>query len=284
MKTAVRRPVRARTAGAGLAVLLLAAGATGCGSEESPAMSPAAAVAKAAKKTEAISSLRYEMSGEIPGEGHVEAEAAMRVKPPAMSMKIHMPDDPEVKGTVEMRIIGKALYIGGDAAAREMDGKSWMKLGASELGGAEKGLNSDAKGLAQADRNPTSEVAFLSGAKDVEEVGAETIDGVKTTHYKGTVTLDDIRDSFKGKDKATRERREKSMKQYEDMGVDSFVMDMWVDGDDHTKRFRMRGDADKGKLDMTLTFLDLNKPVTITAPPAKDTMDLAEMMKDLDKA
>lgn len=284
MKTAVRRPVPARTAGAGLAALLLAAGATGCGAEKSPDMSPVAAVAKAAKKTEAISSLRYEMSGDMPGEGHVEAEAALRVKPPAMSMKIRMPDDPEVKGTVEMRVIGKAMYFGGDAVAGEMDGKRWMKLDASALGGADKGLNSDAKGLAQADRNPTSEVAFLSGAKDVEKVGTETIDGVETTHYKGTVTLDDIRDTFKGKDKATRERREKSMKQYEDMGVDSFVMDMWVDGDDHTKRFRMRGDADKGKLDMTLTFLDLNKPVTITAPPAKDTMDLAEMMKDVDKA
>ncbi|MFF3333262.1 DUF1396 domain-containing protein [Streptomyces sp. NPDC002888] len=286
MKTAVRGSARRRATGAGLAALLLASGATACagGSGESPAMSPVAAVAKAAKKTEAISSLRWKMTGVTPEEGHVEAEAAMRMKPPAMSMKISMPDDPEVKGTVEMRVIGKALYIGGSSVAGEMDGKSWMKLGVSELGGADKGLNSDSKGLAEADRNPTSESAFLTGAKDVERVGTETIDGVKTTHYKGTATLDDLRDSFKDESKATRERREKSMKQYEDMGVDSFAMDMWVDGDDHTKRFRMRGDGDKGKLDLTLTFVDYNKPVTITAPPAKDTMDLAEMMKDLDEA
>jgi hypothetical protein len=31
---------------------------------------------------------------------------------------------------------------------------------------------------------------------------------------------------------------------------------------------------------MTITFLDFNKPVTVEAPPAKDTMDLGEMMKD----
>ena len=43
-------------------------------------------------------------------------------------------------------------------------------------------------------------------------------------------------------------------------------MDMWVDGDDHTKQFRMQGDADKGKLDMTFTFLDYNKPVTRRRP------------------
>ena len=48
-----------------------------------------------------------------------------------------------------------------------------------------------------------------------------------------------------------------------------------------TEQFRMQGDTDKGKLDMTFTFLDYNKPVTVTAPPAKDTADLAEMMKEL---
>lgn len=58
-------------------------------------------------------------------------------------------------------------------------------------------------------------------------------------------------------------------------------MDMWVDDQDHTKQVRMRGDADKGPLDLTFTFLDFNKPVKVTAPPAKDTADLAEMMKGL---
>ncbi|MGW3494157.1 hypothetical protein [Streptomyces sp. NPDC001020] len=42
----------------------------------------------------------------------------------------------------------------------------------------------------------------------------------------------------------------------------------------------MRSDADKGRLDTTITFLDISKPVTVTAPPADDTVDLAEMMKD----
>ncbi len=63
------------------------------------------------------------------------------------------------------------------------------------------------------------------------------------------------------------------------MGVDAITMDMWVDGEKHAKRFRMRGEGDKGPLDMTVTFLDLNRPVTVTAPPAKDTTDLAELMK-----
>ncbi len=42
----------------------------------------------------------------------------------------------------------------------------------------------------------------------------------------------------------------------------------------------MRGEGDKGPLGMTITFLDLDKPVTVTAPSASDTTDLAELMKD----
>ncbi|MFK4101309.1 LppX_LprAFG lipoprotein [Streptomyces sp. NPDC019531] len=282
MGTSARRSARCRTIGAGLAAVALAAGAVSCGKgsgEESPKMTPAAAVAKAAKNTEDISSFRYRMKGKVPEQGRVEAEASMRTKPDvAMTMKMTAPDQ-GTEGTVEIRLVDKAMYIGGNAEmAKEMDGKSWIKFDMSALG---DDLGGAAPGASQADQNPATESAFLTGAKDVKKVGTETVDGVKTTRYSGTVTLDELKASFKDEAKATREAREKSLQQYEKLGVDKLKMDMWVDGEDHAKQFRMQGDATKGPLDMTITFLDYNKPVTVTAPPAKDTADLAEMMKGL---
>ncbi|MFF0158731.1 DUF1396 domain-containing protein [Streptomyces sp. NPDC005263] len=276
--SSIRTSRRRKTAGAGLAALLLAAGAAGCGTEKSPSMSPAAAVAKAAKNTEDITSFRYRMTGKVPEEGRVKAEASMRTKPTvAMSMKITALDQ-GADGTAEIRLVDKAMYIGGGAAAaKEMDGKSWIKFDMSALG--DKGLGGGTPGAGQADQNPATESTFLTGAKDVKKVGTETVEGTETTRYSGVVTLKDLKASLKDKDKATREAREKSIKQYEKLGVDELTMDMWVDGDDHTKQFRMKGEADKGPLDMTITFLDVNKPVSVTAPPAKDTADLAEMMK-----
>ncbi|MEU0069626.1 DUF1396 domain-containing protein [Streptomyces sp. NPDC006332] len=275
----MRTSLRHKTAGAGLAALLLAAGAVGCGTEKSPSMSPAAAVAKAAKNTEDITSFRYRMTGKVPEQGRVKAEASMRIKPTvAMSMKITALDQ-GADGTAEIRLVDKAMYIGGGAAAaKEMDGKSWIKFDMSALGD-KGGLGDGTPGAGQADKNPATESTFLTGAKDVKKVGTETVEGTETTRYSGVVTLEDLKASVKNKDKATRERREKSIKQYEKLGVDELTMDMWVDGDDHTKQFRMQGDAAKGPLDMTITFLDVNKPVSVTAPPAKDTADLAEMMK-----
>ncbi|MET9136695.1 LolA-like protein [Streptomyces parvulus] len=277
MKTSVRVPV-----GASVAALLLAAGAVGCsgGAEESPEMTPAAAVAKAAKNTEEIETIRYRMTGRTPEEGRVKAEAQMQLEPePAMSMKMTALDQGGGQ-SAEIRLVDKAMYIGGGAeAAKEMDGKSWMKFDLAALGAGGEEL--DQLGSAsQADKNPATESTFLTGAKDVEKVGTETVDGVETTHYKGTVTLADLEKTLDGEDKATREKRQKSLEQYEKMGLDKLTMDMWIDGDEHTKQFRMRGDAAKGPLDMTITFLGFNEPVKVAAPPAKDTMDLAEMMKE----
>ncbi|MFD5456551.1 LolA-like protein [Streptomyces olivaceus] len=282
MKTSVRVPV-----GAGLAALVLAAGAVGCAkgddkAGESPDMTPAAAVAKAAKNTEQIDSLRYRMTGKVPEEGQVKAEAQMQIKPAlAMSMKMTALDQ-GADGSAEIRLVDKALYIGGGPeAAKEMDGKSWLKFDLEAMGAGDE-LN-QLGGASQAEKNPATESTFLTGAKDVEKVGTETVEGVQTTHYKGTVAVADLEKSLGGEEEATREKRQKSLEQYEKMGVDRLTMDMWVDGDDRPKQFRMRGEADKGPLDMTVTFLGINEPVKVTAPPAEDTADLAEIMKGLDE-
>ncbi|MGI5457036.1 DUF1396 domain-containing protein [Streptomyces sp. CA-249302] len=281
--SSVRGSVRRRATGAGLAALLLAAGAVGCqkgDSDSSPEMTPAAAVAKAAKNSADITSLRYKMTGKVPGEGKVSGEASMSMKPLAMSMKMTAAEA-GADGPVEIRLVDNAMYIGGNASmTKEMGGKSWIKFDMSAAG-ADTGLDTEKLGAGTADQNPAADSSFLTGSKDVKKVGTETVDGVKTTHYKGTVTLADLKASLKDESKTVQEQREKALDQYTKMGIDKMTMDMWVDGENHTKQFRMQGTADKGPLDMTITFLDINKPVTVTAPPAKETADLAEMMKEL---
>ncbi|RMB80312.1 DUF1396 domain-containing protein [Streptomyces shenzhenensis] len=278
--------MRSSVGATGLAVLLLAGGAVGCGAKDgeakSPALEPVAAIAKAAQNADDITSFRYRLTGSVPGEGRIKGEAAMSIEPLAMSMKMAV-EDKATDGEMEIRLVDKAMYLGGNAEmAKEMDGKSWIKFDMSALG-KEGGLDMDQLGAGEAGKNPAADSTFLTGSKDVKEVGTETVDGVETTHYKGTVSLDDLRATLKDEDKEVRERREASIEQYEEMGIDAMTMDMWIDGENHTKQFRMRGDAKKGPLDMTITFLDYNEPVKVTAPPAKDTADLAEMMQSAEQ-
>lgn len=273
-----------RTASAALAALLLAGGAVGCGSEKSDKagedMAPAAAVKKAADKTEDLTSFTFRMKGTVPGDGRVQADAAMSTKPLAMQMKMSAPDQGPDK--MELRYVDGGIYLGGGkAAAKEMEGKSWIKFDAKAMEKA-GGKSAATSASAQADNNPADQSTLLTGSKDLKKVGSESVGGVETTRYTGTVTLDQMRKLIEDEDAATKKRREKSIKQYEDMGVEKLTMDMWVDGEDHTKQFRARGKGDKGRLDMTITFLDYNKPVNVEAPPKAQVMDLSKEMKGLE--
>lgn len=284
MKVAVRGVVVRGAGSAALVALVLGGGAVACtkdAADASPRMSPAAAVVAAAKNTQRITSLHYRMTGTMPGAGRIRGEARMSMKPLAMAMKMTA-EDQSTDGPVEIRLVDNAMYIGAGAqAAKQMHGKSWIKFDLSTLG-MDKELNTDQLGAGQANQNPAQESTFLTGSKHVTKVGTETVDGVKTTHYKGDITLADMRASLDKLhlDGDARARQEKSLDQYKKMGAGTMTMDMWIDGSDHTKQFRMRGDTDKGRLDTTVTFLDFNKPVTVAAPPAKDTLSLADMMKD----
>ncbi|WP_063737093.1 hypothetical protein [Streptomyces sp. RTd22] len=290
---------RTRAAGAVVAAALLCAGTAGCGAEKSgggksgakdPHMAPAAAVRAAAEKTEKLTSLSYRMSGSTPEDGRFEGEGAIAFKPPAMRMKTRSLDQ-GADASVEFRLTGGKLYLGGDAikagfdeeSSSQLDGKSWLATDASALGKGGSGAAGRGGALAnRADKNPAEESAFLSDADNVRRVGDETIDGARTTHYRGTVTLAQMRASLEDEDAATRKRREKSLRQYEELGVDRLAMDMWIDKDSHTKRFRTRGKGDSGPLDITITFMDINKPVTVQAPPTSDTFDLADLTRGLE--
>ncbi|MFI9728376.1 hypothetical protein [Streptomyces sp. NPDC052092] len=85
-------------------------------------------------------------------------------------------------------------------------------------------------------------------------------------------------------DEATRERLIESLDQFMGLGVsDTLTMDLWIDGDEHAKQFRMRAEPNAkqagtggGPLDLTITFLDINQPVSIKTPPAEDTTALMD--------
>ncbi|MEU3187226.1 DUF1396 domain-containing protein [Streptomyces sp. NPDC006923] len=243
--------------------------------EKPVAVTPATAVRRAVDSGQKLTSLSYTMSGKVPGSGPVKGNSSVSLKPLGIQTKMTAELDGKTE-ELEIRVVGDGMYIGGGAAAAaELDGKSWLKFPMDVLG---KGSPFDQL-PSQVGQNPADESASLTEAKDLKKVGEETVDGVSTTHYTGTVTLAAMRASAKGEDAAAEKRRERTIKSYADMGLDKLTMDIWVDKDDRTKQFRTQGASKKGPLDLTVKFFDFNKPVTITAPPASETEDLAELMQ-----
>ncbi|MFD0353272.1 LppX_LprAFG lipoprotein [Streptomyces sp. NPDC127110] len=289
---------RKKTAGAALAAVLLVGGATtACedgkkaeggkaasapSAQASPSASkaaggaadatPAAFLQKAKKTSEEITSLRYTLTGTASGQ-QVSSEASMRLKPSvAMSMKATS-QGPAESGTVEIRMIDGAMYLGSEGTWLKFDMKAMDPATAKKMESAQGGASSPGE-------NPGDRADQLMGAKDLKNLGEENVDGVKTTHVSGTITTEQMRAGIATTSTPeARERREKSLKQLEGEGIKSLAVDMWIDESGRTKQVRTRGEGTKGPMDTTIKFLDYNKPVEITAPPADQVVDLAEMMK-----
>ncbi|MCB5165972.1 LppX_LprAFG lipoprotein [Streptomyces bambusae] len=280
------RTYRKKTAAALLAAVLLAGGATACedgrkadkgdakASEaappaKAPAMAPAAYLEKVERSSEEITSLRYTMSGGAGGQ-KVSGEVSMRLKPDvAMSMVMANPQKAGEK--IDIRLVGGVMYMGAQ--------DKWLKFDL-KAAGPESAAQLDALGDAgQSGENPGDRAGALKASKDLKVVGEETVDGQKTTHLSGTVTLDQMKASLAGSSPEAKARKEKQIKRLEQQGVTSLLMDMWIDGSDHTKQMRIRGRATQGPMDMTIKFLDYNKPVQVNAPTG-EVVDLGEAMKD----
>ncbi|MEV6952737.1 LppX_LprAFG lipoprotein [Streptomyces sp. NPDC051183] len=279
-----------KAAGAVLAAVLLVGGATACedgkkdtGASAAPSkaaetgaakgavqVTPAAYLEKVKKKSEEITSLRYAMSGSAGGE-QVSGEVSMRLKP-SLGMSMHMATPGGAGESVDIRLIDGAMYMGTEGQWLKFDMKSLDPNMAKQLESAGKGPRSG--------ENPGDKAGDLLGAKDLKTVGEETIDGQKTTHVSGTVTLEQMKASLATASPEVKERQEKSVKQLEDLGVDSMTMDMWIDENDHAKQVRTRSDSGKGAIDITIKVLDYNKPVEIAVPPADQVVDFAAIMED----
>lgn len=260
------------------AAVLLAGGSVACGGgaksssavAKPPKVTPAAAVAKAGKNAEDITSLRYRISGTVPGKGPLKAEASMTTQPLAMNMQMSTTSDQGGNSGLKIRFVDKVMYLGGSAVRPEkLNGKSWLKAAPAIWGRG--GVDNQSYGIlpSQLQASPIAQSTLLTGSKDLRLIGTETVDGTKTTHYKGTVN--------------SKALTQGSLDQFIQLEVsDPLTMDLWTDGDGRTKQFRLRaqhnddmvGTGD-GPLDLTITFLDINQPVTIKAPPAKDTTPLA---------
>ncbi|WJY42238.1 hypothetical protein QT196_36090 [Streptomyces sp. P9-2B-2] len=256
-----------------------AGGAAGdrSGASARPDATTVAAVQRAATKGAGLNSLSYRVSGKVPGQGAVKGKASFSLRPRVVEMRMTASGGLQ-EGEFSVRLVRDAVYVGGgEQAAVVLGGKHWLKLamtdqGAGGFGGMQR----------QADQDPAAQASLLPGSDDVRKVGEETVDGARTTHYAGVVDVAKAAKAAKkptGKRSSGAERRTKVIEQYQELGVSELKLDLWVGPGDRTVKFRQRARATQGPLDISIRFLDVNKPVTVQAPPASDTVDPEAKLK-----
>jgi hypothetical protein len=144
-------------------------------------------------------------------------------------------------------------------------GKSWVKL---DLAQAAQKLGVKLPGTASAaTQNPGQLLDLLRSVGSVETVGAETVDGAPTTHYRATIDLTEAASNLGAEEQALVSHL------IANGAPTSIPVDVWI-GDDglvHKLTFNESVGGHSGGL--TLDISDYGTPVTVTAPDANDTLD-----------
>ncbi len=157
-------------------------------------------------------------------------------------------------------------------ASRLPGGKAWIRLDLEKAG---KSLGVDFNQLLnQSSQNPGQVLDMLKASGDVQAVGPDTVDGVATTEYKGTI---DLTKAVKlgGVTQA-------ELQQLIDRGVPTTLpVEVWIGDDGLVRKLDLSEDLTVGgqsaSMDTILEISDFGTAVAVSAPPADQVLDLTDL-------
>ena len=298
-----------RRAGVTVAAVALLAGAVGCENGDSSAKesakdsgkatetaqrTPEQAVDAAFRKTSDAKSAKVTMTVSAPtgsgAGGDMEMSGVMGWDPTIMDMTVSGSmfgvmgaDTPE---KLRMLWVDDVMYMDmGEAAAAEAGGKRWMKLdiaAAAEASGDEKAVKAVTAGLEQMNQDPSQQLAMLLDSPDLEHVGPDKVEGEAAEHYKGRITLDEMTEKNSGMlDSLTPKEREQLVENMKKAGIKGYDTEVWVNEDDYPVKMAVGIESREGLTKVASRYSDYGAAAKVKAPPAGETLDLMEMLRDL---
>ncbi|MFD8010305.1 hypothetical protein [Streptomyces sp. NPDC058955] len=192
------------------------------------------------------------------------------------------PDAPE---QMRMLMLGNVMCMDmGEKQAAEMDGKRWMKLdmkAAADASG-DKALQKQMTGnLDQMNQDPAQQLALLLDSPDLKHVGAEKVNGMETEHYKGTLTFEQMLAANESSKLLSKEEHAQLVENVKKTGLKGYDTEVWVDGNGYPARMDIAMEMDEGKVNIRADYSDYGTKAAVQAPPADETVDLFQMLKDM---
>ena len=149
-------------------------------------------------------------------------------------------------------------------------GKPWAELKFSEMKSM-SGFDMSQFMSQSQQVQPAQYIEQLTDSGDVHVVGQETVNGVATTHYEGTVSL---QESLSHYSEALRAQMKPLM---EKAGFTASDLDVWLDNKGLVRRVKTVAEGGKGSFSFAMDVLAYGVRVDVTPPPADQVVDLAQM-------
>lgn len=279
----------------GLAGTVAAAGAAavligGCGGTSSVAnaIDP---VAQAASVTNAATGYRMQLtmrmaSAALPGP--ITATGTGSFTPGrhtgAMKLAMGLPGSSGQSLTVQEVLEGQTVYVKlpASVAGHLPGGKPWLKIDAGKVASAE-GIPGSGSLLNSATSNPAQMLQYLHAVSgSVTKLGAQTIDGVPTTHYRATIVLSREPRALPAGQRAAAQQAIAALKRL--TSVKTIPIDVWIDGHHLVRRmaFSLREKVPTTgqalALQATVGLSDYGLQPAPTVPPASQVTDLSSAL------
>lgn len=278
------RPLAVLAALAALVPLACSGGGDGGGSGAGPApatTTASAPVALAATRTREAGSARFSMTSRIeggPAAGTITGEGAFAGRRGRMTLDLSDlgAGGAFLEGRMEVVFDGLVFYLRfPPAVAAALPGnKPWLRVDLAALGSQE---GFDFEQLLQVNQgDPSQTLEYLRAASDdFREVGAETVRGVETTHYRGTVDLEKVAAL------APEGARETYRRAIEAAGTSTLPMDVWIDADGLLRRMRYEQPIpgqEGASATTTIELYDFGTEVDAEPPPAGAVLDIQDLI------
>ncbi len=181
-------------------------------------------------------------------------------------------------GTTELdyRYLKNGFYanMGDRFASQAGGGKHWVEYDydtLAELSGAAGEAFQDQ----MQNTTPNQSVKMLLASGDVKRVGTEDVRGKKAVHYSGKVDVADF--TAKSAD-LDADKMAELRKQFEQAGLSTETIDIWVDEDDLLVKKSEKGETKNGTFSQTAYYSDYGTELNVEKPPASDTMSFKDLM------
>lgn len=184
-------------------------------------------------------------------------------------------------GRMEMRMTDMAGYLDMGNSAQMMSalqGKRWMKIDFNNLAGVPMLSNFAYMKDIGKNNDPSIKLKGLLASPNLKKVGEEQRNGVQTLHFAGTLAVDEVAKASAGYGLTQQDldSMESTMKQ---AGITSTSYDVWVDGSGLPVEIKFSENANLGTISGDISYSDWGTSVSVTAPPADQTVDIADLLK-----
>ena len=188
-------------------------------------------------------------------------------------------------GTMDMIVDGTVIYMRTPAFEQQVP-TEWVSLDPSKMDPA---MAAQFGGGGMTD--PSAYVGLFAGVVDVEAAGEQTIDGVATTRYEGTIDLKRVLEEFPsvlGEDvnRAQTKALEQTLDQFETLGIDGKIpFEIWIDEDGLPRRQAISMDFGEmvpgvgtASMDIRVDFSAFGVPVRVEVPKPSEVTDMTDVI------